>query len=795
MNGSNYDSGEQRGTDPPNEGSQAVEGFGVFDDQLQVRDYVSILLKRRWLIATAFIAALLLGWVWANSTVPVYRSSVTVEVRQDGGRSIKTLGEAMPYRWWPLDETYATQEILFKNRSIAEEVVRRMDLVEVPEFYTPPKPRIVLPSLSWDSVESWISGEDKTVDKAPDTSVESLAGIVVGGLSARRIRSSRMMMVSMDFWDPVLAKEVLQTYVDCYLERNLQRRRKAITDATVWLKEELKKTEKRLVDSLTALIKFTSEHGMVSLDKGGNHLITFFNKAAENLLKSREQRVQLEASMTSKRAAPLAMLPRNMKPMDLPRLGERLAVMESEYSEMKEIYSTDYPKMRLLAKQIAVLRDRVEQIKKGLVTAALETAKTQERFDTQSFAAAKKAAMDSKSLSVEHAVLKKEVETNERLYKLLLDKSKNMELSARIVENNLTLVDPAKIPALPVRPRKNRILMVAVLLGLAIGLTGAFVLEHLDDKIRTSEDVEKKLRVANLGIVPDVKKLKIDIGDLSIAGKGERGTFEFLPYSAPRSRVSDAVSSITTSVFLASPRGSARTIVISSAVPGEGKTFVAVSLAVAISSQDRKVIVVDTDLRKPTVGEVFGTGKNSPGLAALLGRNDVKLSNVIRRSRIPGLYHLPAGTAATNPPGFLRSQRMFRLVSRLKRTFDFVIFDSPPVIGFPDVQILSDMCDSVILVTKEGYVAADLVKQAINLITVSGGNLLGVVLNMADVRHSNYGRYQYRNHYNYYHYDKYYATDGKRSRGRSAGRKRVSRVMDRARSRIGEAAGSAGGEV
>jgi capsular exopolysaccharide synthesis family protein len=349
------------------------------------------------------------------------------------------------------------------------------------------------------------------------------------------------------------------------------------------------------------------------------------------------------------------------------------------------------------------------------------------------------------------------------------------------VENNLAVVDAPKTPIRPIRPRKNRILLVLGLLGIVLGVSCAFILEHLDDKIRTSEDVEKKLGLANLGIVPDIKRLRSDTRKLGISSRGKRGTFEFLPYSLPRSRVSDAVASITTSVFLASSQSSARTILVSSAVPGEGKTFVAISLATAISSQDRKVIVVDTDLRNPTVGDVFGAGTSSAGLTALLGRDDVKLSHVMRRSEVPGLYYLPAGAPAVNPPGFLRSQRMLRLVSHLKQTFDFVVLDSPPTIGFPDVQILSDICDSVILVTKEGLVSVDLLKRAVSLISLAGGNILGVVLNMANVRHSNYGRYGYYNHYRYYKYDKYYSSDGERSsRGRPGSRKRTSEVIDRA---------------
>jgi capsular exopolysaccharide synthesis family protein len=281
----------------------------------------------------------------------------------------------------------------------------------------------------------------------------------------------------------------------------------------------------------------------------------------------------------------------------------------------------------------------------------------------------------------------------------------------------------------------------------------------MDNKIRTAEDVEKKLNLPSLGLVPDIKKLNIK---LSVNGNGRR--YEFLPYYAPNSRASDSIGNVATSIFLSAPLDTMSTLVVSSSVPGEGKTYLAVSISTAMSSGDRKVLVIDTDLRKPAIAKVFGERDGVVGLTSLLSRNDLQLSDVVRSSPVPGLYYLPAGPRPSNPAGVLRSRRMVDLVNHLKTKFNLLVFDTPPIVGFPDVPILSEYCDALILISKEGHVPVQLIRHAADSVSMGRCHLLGVVLNMADVALSHYGGYRYSDYYKYYHYDKYYSTDRLRPR-------------------------------
>jgi len=720
-----------------------------------LRDYVAIVLRRKWVISAVLVMALAIAALYNHIAIPIYCAVATIEVGQDAPNSIKTLGENLAH---PLgqSETYATESEILKSRVIAGALVKRLDLGASPEFARAMTTGFANHAIA--SAKAWLGLDDHPPEGLTEKqSADALVDGVLARISVQRQRTSRLLKVSMEATDPELARQLLSAYLDIYMERNLQLRRRSVREAGEWLKQELEKTELKLVTSLTDLVKFTSEHGLVSLDTNSNHVLTFFNRATERLAQSAEQRLQLEASADSSKGPSVAVLPAGVQPVELAGLRQKLALLDARYSEMQEVYSEDYPKMVMLKKQVEVLKNKISELDNDIITSALDTAKKQEMLHQKGFERAKQEAIESNSLGVQYAVLKKDVETNEQVYNVLLQKSKEIDLNAQIVGSNLTLVDPPEKPNRPVRPKKRLILLVAGLLGVFGGVAVAFCLEHLDDKVRTIDDIEQSLNLPYLGLVPHLKRFKIPA-----ATNGKRGVYEFLPYDLPQSRVSDAIVSVTASIQLCAPERSPKTIVVSSAVPGEGKTFMAVALATALSSHERKVLIVDADLRKPGVGEVFGEQNGTPGLTNVLSDSGTKLSQTVRRSRVPGLYYLLAGKIPSNPAGFLRSERMTKLIEHLGQAFHLVVFDTPPIVGFPDVPILAARCDAMIMVTKEGHVSLELLRHAKSIVTASNVTIMGMVINMANLRSSHYGSYRYYDHYRYYGYEKYYSSNGKR---------------------------------
>jgi polysaccharide biosynthesis transport protein len=398
-------------------------------------------------------------------------------------------------------------------------------------------------------------------------------------------------------------------------------------------------------------------------------------------------------------------------------------------------------------KEIAFLKEKLAEHEKKVVTVALETARTQEMLQQEAFEKAKQEAMANNSQGVQSAVLKKETETNGDIYKLLLQKSKELELSTQIIGNNINVVDsPTALPR-PVKPKKTLYLLIGCVLGLTGGIMTAFALEQLDTSVHSTDDLEKKLGLATLGVVPDVQKLR-----RQHHLNGRRSGFEFLAYDAPKSPVSEAVKNIKTSIFLSAPARSIRTLVMSSSGPREGKTFISVSIASVLCSEDKKVLVIDADLRRPRLGKVFGHSDKIPGLTTLLTRDDVKLQQVLHKAKVPGLYYITSGPLPPNPVALLESERMDRLTNRLAEIFDLVIFDSPPIVGFSDARILAANSDAVILVVKEAYLPVKFINQAKTMVQTSGRTkLLGAVLNMASGSSTYYGS-KYTRYYRYYDY-------------------------------------------
>lgn len=733
------------------------ELFGLREESEKgVKDYLDVVLRRKWVVLAVFALIAVLAAAYAYELTPIYSSHATVEIGAEQKHPIKNIGEAF-FRNWLQAEVYSTQMQILGSRSLAAAVVDRMNLAETPEFQSPlsgedPSFKSVLDKLK-SSVKSFLGRYlgGKPPSTRPKETKESRKNALINDflsrVSTERPADSRLIKLGMLARDPVMAKELLTNFIDLYIQENLRKRRQQNEEANDWLKAELKRSEKKLVDSLAALVKFTRKHGMVSLDSGSDQALRFFNRAADGLVESKEKRVQLETSLGSLEGQRGDLLPAGVKSMELGRLHDKVYRLESEYTGMREIYSDSYPKVAILKKQITGLRKRIGELEKSAMSAALDNARQKELLRQKTFEQAKNKAMNANSLGIRHEVLKKEIETNEQVYRILLQKSKELEVNTQTIGNNIELVDTPSLPLAPVKPKKDVIVFIGALMGLVGGLAVALLLDQLDDKVRSTQDIEKSLSLPNLGMVPDMNKLKSRLSFKQVEDR------EFLAYDSPKSPVSEAIRNIKTSIFLSVPATSINTIVVSSALPAEGKTFLAVSIATAMSSNSKRVLVVDTDLRRPRIAKIFNHHTGGTGLTTLLTGDDTRLAKIIHRSRVPGLYYVPAGPVPPNPAGLLESDRMLHIVGQVREMFDLVVFDSPPVVGFSDTLILASYVDATILVARDGHVPVEVLRDAKNMVTMTKGKILGVVLNMVDGatgRYGRYGRYKYRSYHKYY---------------------------------------------
>jgi len=341
-------------------------------------------------------------------------------------------------------------------------------------------------------------------------------------------------------------------------------------------------------------------------------------------------------------------------------------------------------------------------------------------------------------------VLRREAESAKHMYELLIKRFKEASLTEDMRTGNIRVVDRAEVPNHPVRPRKRHNLILALIVGLVTGVGLAFFFEYLDNTIKLPEDVKQHLKTPYLGPVPLFTSEK--------AGNPDDGIHpDLVGLHAPKSSASESYRGIRTSILFSSAESAPQVLLISSAAPKEGKTITAANLAVVMAQANGKTIILDCDLRRPTMHRLFGISKDMGVSNLLVGGGSAK--EAIIHTRIPNLDIIPCGTIPPNPSEILGSARMLTLLNGLRKLYAHILIDSPPSTAVTDAVVLSKSVDGVVMVVRTGYTAREIVKNGMAQFGAVGAHILGAVLNGVDMRGNGYYYYQY-----------YYGEDGQKKK-------------------------------
>jgi polysaccharide biosynthesis transport protein len=739
--------------------------------QKNLRDYVDVILRRGWVAAIVFVFVVLITVAYTLTRTPLYTSVASLEIEENSSK-IKDKDSVYGQPQYDQFKGYlATQLEILKSKSLAETLVTRMNLLEHPEFNAK---NWITTVLSWFSmslpgppesnskkwvstVSSWFSADmDVGTSPAPkDAKKRRIADQLLRRITVKPVKQSNLIQISVDATNPRLASNILQNHIGLYLEQNLEKRRQESLQTAVWLKEELGSVDKRLRDSQVAFLDFIVDHGIVDSKDGAlAQVLSLVNKTMEGHVKSQEAQAKVEAmdQQTVQEGAGL-LLPKEVNNEYLGKLKQDLAMMESEYTQMRGLYATNYPKLIMLDKKIRFLRQRIATIEKNLVSSALDMARKEEMLIRGSLDSAKKEASRVRSLEAQYASLKKDVDTNTEFQSILLKEYKQMDIRARTISNDIRIVDSPSVPHKQSWPKTHLFLLIGCVVGLVVGTVSAFVAEQLDDTVQSPREIDVNFKAKRLGSVPHIEKL---------AGRGNPTVttpYEFLAYDHPKTAISDAIRNIQASIFLSNPASPVQCMIVTSASPSEGKTLVAASIATVLTSGPaKKVLIADADLRKGRLHKVFGNGNSRVGLSDFLTDRSIRFSNVIQSHRIRGLFYMPAGSIPRDPVLLLQSERMKRVIEKLRNVFDYIVIDCPPILGLPDVPMICNKADGVILVAKQGHVGRHELQEAMDVLSsVAGSKLLGIVMNMAHAPgwYGYTSRYGSRSDYGYHH--KYYS--------------------------------------
>jgi capsular exopolysaccharide synthesis family protein len=726
------------------------------EEEFSLRDYGKVLRKRRWSVLAALLITLTTTAIFTFAMKPIYRGTTTIQINKESPQ-IVDFKEIFAINTMDMDY-YQTQYKILESRSLAKRVIQANSLFNHPEF-SPEKESS--PFQIWRSSivkkgSEWLTFQNEKASPLSEDGKESAQDSLtinefLDKLKVEPIRNSRLVKVHFDSQDPNLAKQVPNTLAELYIQQNLEARFKATEQAKEWLTRQLDDLKGKVEKADETLRAFGSRHGIISLEEKENIVIQRLSELNEALAKAEAERMAKEALYRQTQSPNSDSLPSILENKLVQELKQTYIQLEAQYMKLSEsFFKPDWPEMRRLKDQMETVQSRLNGEIKKIVAGMkneYESSLRKEILLRNAFEEQKTRAMEMQQRAIQYNILKREADTNKELYKGLLQRMKEAGVSAGITASNIQVVDQAEMPTKPFKPNKRLNLLLAAVVGLFLGVGLAFFLEHLDDTIKTPEDLQNLIRLPSFGIVPEGAYERRRLVDSNHSFPVELATSDY-----PKSMLSEAYRSIRTSILLSSSGNPPKTIAVSSPNPGEGKTTTVMNTAIVLAQTGARVIIIDADMRKPRIHKVFGK-ENGVGLSSFLSGN-ADLEAVVQQSKIPDLYYIPSGPIPPNPSELLGSVLFKKMIEGLGSRFHYLIIDSPPLLAFSDSVIISTNVDGVVMVVIGGKTPRETLKRSKEVLLQVDARILGVVINRARVRGAEYGSYYHRYYYYYGKEDK-----------------------------------------
>jgi succinoglycan biosynthesis transport protein ExoP len=713
--------------------------------QLDLLEYLRILVKRKWLILSIVAAALVLGAVTTLMKTPLYTSTVRLQIDRHVSKIVEG-GNITPAGGEDEDIVFMrTQYELLRGRTMAERVASALKLGEDPTFFAPREITIMgfLKGLIGSGAAPANQGSKKVNYEG------AAAGTVLANRAIHPVIGSQLVDIAYTDPEPSRAQRIAAAFADAFIASNLDKRFEANSYAKVFLEDQLAQLKVRMEQSEKALLDFGQKQEIVQTNDKASIAETNLasaNAALGTLISERMKNEELSKQLDATNAINVPQLLTNGV---IEGLRAKRSAIETAYQEKLETFQPSYPIMVQLKNQITEIdRQLAAEVNtlKNSYKAAYESSLEQETQMKARIAGLKQDVLDLQKRSIQYNILKREVDTNQSLYNGLLQRYKEVDIAGGVGANNVFIVDKATLPGGPSSPNMNGALFNALAIGLAIALGVAFVLERLDDTLRSPEEIERVLGYATLGIIP-----KIGLGTSLEAELAD-----------PRSHMSEAYRSLGTALQLSTERGLPKTILITSAGPAEGKSTTCVTLARHFANIGLKVLLVDADLRKPSLHTKLNLD-NAIGLTNHL-TGAAAPPDLLQKTDVPNLAFMASGPLPANAADLLGSSRLLSLFSVGLEVFDLIVVDSPPVMGLADAPLLSSAVSTTIFIVGAGQVRTRLVRAAVKRLQFSRASLIGTVITRFDAR-SSYG-YGYGYGYGGHGYgDGYGAGYGSRGRG------------------------------
>ena len=763
---------------------------GYDDEWKRLIDYWRIVRKRLWLVIGICLLTTALTTIYEARQPDIYQASARVQVNseEDLGYDI---GKTR-YLFGPIsDPTYFNTQLQnLTSQALLRRVVKTLDLEHNTAFL---QPQEVRSHSTWKTIKRMAGFVDKQEESkrpdelplvssvAPATSSDNLVearrlgpyvGMIQGQLKVEPVKETRAFnketrLIDLNYShnDPQVAARVVNGIAETFVRSNLEKKNETNVSTGEFLQQRVAELQSRIRADEERLLDYAKNHEILSLDTRQDTVVERLAGLNRQLLEAENDRKLAEAAFNVAKtpAAASAMVETGGGSSALSELRQKRAQLLLEATEQA-------PEVKEIDAQIAELERQQKESKSNATTTLLTNLETRYRQALAREEALRKAfneqrgeTLTQNEAAINYRIIEQEITTNKGLLDSLLQRSKENDVVLASKPNNISIVDYAIVPDSPVGPARLRAVFLTFLLSLGAAVGLAVLLEYLDDNIYSAEDVGKYLRLPSLAVIPSItaggprRFLRSTMALRKRNGDASSGP-ELLVNADGSSGLAEAYRQLRTSVLLSTPGHAPKTLLITSALPGEGKTTTAVNTAVALAQTGARIVLVDGDMRKPRLHSIFDL-KSREGLSSILSSDpsEAEMLNVIMQDEGTGLHVLGSGPVPPNPAELLCSEQMRRLMTLLGATFTHIVIDSPPITSFTDGVLMASMVDGVLLVVEGGKSSWRVVRRSKQMMQDVGAKIVGVVLNNVSLRPGDY--YYYQSYY--YRYYKSESTNGR----------------------------------
>jgi polysaccharide biosynthesis transport protein len=689
----------------------------VAEPNANLRHYIHVVLERRWLAISAFLVVLVLTAIYLARAKPTYMASARMQINRESDNPLNEKGS--------VESRYEMDYLQTQYKNLQSRTLLGM-VVNHPDLKLTSDPRY-----------------SKAIDPISKLSAD---------VTISPVRLSRLVDIKVEHNDPKKAAAIANTIGRLFISNNIAQKRLSSSEALGWLTAQETSMRDKVDDADTKLQEYRQTKNEVSLEDTDNLIRQSLFSAKAELNRAHMEALQADETIAEidrilAAGAAIDSIPQIRDSLVIQRLQQELGLREANLAALLTRYRHKHPSVIQANGEIETMKEKIKQEAKFALDALRNNAnflKKREEALIANVEAETAKQQTLNALRIEYDALKRESENAKTIYSNVLLRRNETELLSRLAANNIVLVDPAPVPTSPVKPKVILTILFGIFGGVLAGVGLAFFVNYLDDSIKSQDDVENTLGLAFLGYVPNIKTNSVVERDLQA-------------HSHPQSNAAEGFRTIRATLSLTHKPEKLRLVSVTSTIPSEGKSLVASNLAIVSAQTGLRTLLVDADLRRPSVHKAFQL--HSPtGLSAFLTGETSDLEDITHKSEVPNLDVICCGAIPASPSELIGSARMQTFLELVKDKYDRVVLDCPPISAVSDPLVIAAKTDGVVFVAKFNKIRREHARRSVQRIQSAGIHIMGAVINDIDFEGKDsyyYSYYYYQNRY----YSSHYKTD------------------------------------